>query len=447
MSGDIVVVDDEPGTLKLLKTLLEVDGYEVRAFTSGELALRSIRVKTPDLVMLDIRMPGLSGFDVCERIKADPDSAEVPVIFLSAATEIEDKITAFAAGGVDYITKPFEKVEVLARVGTHVALHHALDEVGRITDALRTREQTLRLAQRVANVGHWESTDSSDGLVWSDEVYRILGLDLRTVTPSYQALIDVAHPDDRPMLEAKLEGAKQGYDFELDYRIIRSDGFVRAVHITAQHLDHLPEGGGRRAIGTIRALSTVDWKPVLGVIQDITERKELELRLFEEANTDSLTGCANRRFFIDRAETEIARVRRYGGALSLLMFDVDRFKLINDTHGHLAGDAVLRKIAGVLKSVLRTVDLPGRLGGDEFAVLLPETNLEAAMGVAERIRQTLTYTPTAGPDGALPLFTVSVGVASLADDDSSLDFFLHRADQALYLAKSNGRDGVVSACE
>ena len=118
MTGDIVVVDDEPGTLKLLKTLLEMDGHEVRAFTSGALALRSIGVKTPDLVMLDIRMPGLSGFDVCAQLKADSDSAGVPVIFLSAATDIEDKVRAFAVGGVDYITKPFEKGEVLARVGT-----------------------------------------------------------------------------------------------------------------------------------------------------------------------------------------------------------------------------------------------------------------------------------------------------------------------------------------
>ncbi|MCB0932473.1 MAG: diguanylate cyclase [Mycobacterium sp.] len=444
MTGDIVVVDDEPGTLKLLKTLLEMDGHEVRAFTSGALALRSIGVKTPDLVMLDIRMPGLSGFDVCAQLKADSDSAGVPVIFLSAATDIEDKVRAFAVGGVDYITKPFEKGEVLARVGTHISLFRALNEITRVTEALRTREESLRLAQRVAHVGHWEWVESSEGLVWSDEIYRILGIEPGSVRPSYQVLIDAAHPDDRPVLEAKLEAATQGHDFELDYRIVRTDGFIRAVHIATQHLAH--PSGDRRAIGTIRAVSTVDWQPVLGVVQDITERKELELRLFEQANTDPLTGCANRRYFIDRAETEIARVRRYGGELSLLMLDVDRFKSINDSYGHLAGDVVLQKIGSALKSLLRTVDSPGRLGGDEFAVLLPETNLDAAILVADRIRDTVTGTPTIGPEGPIPPFTVSVGIASLADD-SGVDAFMHRADRALYQAKSNGRDQVVGARE
>lgn len=138
MTGDIVVVDDEPGTLKLLKILLENAGYEVRAFTSGTLALRSIRVKAPDLVMLDIRMPVLSGFDLCEKLKADPGSAEIPVIFLSSATDVEDKIKAFAVGGVDYITKPFEKAEVLARAGTHVTL-------------FRTEQQNRLLARRLSS--------------------------------------------------------------------------------------------------------------------------------------------------------------------------------------------------------------------------------------------------------------------------------------------------------
>lgn len=442
MSGDIVVVDDEPGTLKLLKTLLQMDGHEVRAFTNGALALRSIAVKTPELVLLDIRMPGMSGFEVCEKLKANPDTAGVPIIFLSAATDIEDKIRAFASGGVDYITKPFETGEVLARVGTHLSLFRALAEISRMSETLRTREESLRLAQRVAHVGHWEWEESGECLVWSDEIYRILGLEPGTVSPSYQVLIDVAHPDDRPLLEEKLAQAKNGHDFELDYRIIRADGFVRSVHVATQHLSGPPTGP--RGIGTMRALAATDWSTSMGVVQDITERKELELRLFEQANTDALTGCANRRYFMDRAETELARVRRYGGELSLLMLDIDRFKSINDTQGHLAGDAVLQKIGKVLKSVMRAADTPGRIGGDEFAVLLPETSLDAASHAAERIREALAATPTMGPNGPIPSFTASFGIAFLADDDDTVDGFLHRADCALYHARSTGRDRIVT---
>ncbi|MCB9408854.1 PAS domain S-box protein [Mycolicibacterium sp.] len=138
MIGSIVVVDDEPGTLRLLKTLLETDGYEVRAFTGGAAALRSIGVKAPDLVMLDIRMPGLSGFDVCGMLKADSGSAEIPVIFLSAATDIDDKLQAFASGGVDYIVKPFEKAEVLSRARTHIALAHSRRENARYKQLIDT---------------------------------------------------------------------------------------------------------------------------------------------------------------------------------------------------------------------------------------------------------------------------------------------------------------------
>ncbi|MCW1959429.1 MAG: SpoIIE family protein phosphatase [Mycobacterium sp.] len=147
MRGDVVVVDDEVDTLKLLKVLLESDGYRVRALTSGSAALRSIATDTPDLVLLDIRMPGMSGFEVCEELKADPASRSVPVIFLSAATDVEDKIKAFRAGGVDYVTKPFEREEVLSRVATHVSLFRARAEINRMTEALHDSEQSLRLAQ------------------------------------------------------------------------------------------------------------------------------------------------------------------------------------------------------------------------------------------------------------------------------------------------------------
>lgn len=147
MRGHVVVVDDEVDTLKLLKVLLESDGYGVRAFTSGSTALRSISANTPDLVLLDIRMPRMSGFEVCEELKADPASRSVPVIFLSAATDVEDKIKAFRAGGVDYVTKPFEREEVLSRVATHVSLFRARAEINRMTEALQGRQQSPRLDQ------------------------------------------------------------------------------------------------------------------------------------------------------------------------------------------------------------------------------------------------------------------------------------------------------------
>lgn len=175
---------------------------------------------------------------------------------------------------------------------------------------------------------------------------------------------------------------------------------------------------------------------------DITEQKLLERELQQQARIDALTGAANRRHFINEAEQTIALSRRYRHALSLLMLDIDRFKSVNDTYGHHAGDLALQTLTHVCKTELRDVDLLGRIGGEEFAVLLPETGAERALHVAERLRQAVAKT-AARADGNLTVrFTVSIGVATLTDQDRSVDMLLQRADQALYDAKESGRNAV-----
>ncbi len=233
MNADVVIVDDEPGTLKLLKTLLEIDGHDVRAFTSGAPALRSIRMKAPDLIMLDIRMPGLNGLDLCEKLKADPGSAGIPLVFVTAAIDIEDKIAAFAAGGVDYITKPFDKAEVLARVRTHLSLFHAQREVARYRQLIET-----------SNVGTAMTNVDGTVAVINQAMCDLSGFDTEAALrmtwmepipePHLRAL--------RNAVDELLAGRIDGYRGE--HIFIRADGIPRWAEISVSCIrkpNHQPE--------------------------------------------------------------------------------------------------------------------------------------------------------------------------------------------------------------
>jgi diguanylate cyclase (GGDEF)-like protein len=155
-----------------------------------------------------------------------------------------------------------------------------------------------------------------------------------------------------------------------------------------------------------------------------------------------LTGLANRRRFMQLAEHELSRKRRYGGELAVFMMDLDHFKVVNDTYGHQTGDLVLQKVGEICREVLRDLDCVGRLGGEEFAVLLPRTDVEHAMAVAERLRDAMEHASVAASHGETVRFTISIGVATLRDETTSLDTLLNQADRALYQAKHCGRNRV-----
>ncbi|MDD3182783.1 MAG: sensor domain-containing diguanylate cyclase [Alphaproteobacteria bacterium] len=200
---------------------------------------------------------------------------------------------------------------------------------------------------------------------------------------------------------------------------------------------------GREFIAELAAIN-VDYsgEPAMLVsVNDISERKKLEAELFHQANTDSLTGLSNRRFFMIQAEQEIRRARRFNRALSIIMMDLDHFKLVNDTHGHAAGDAVLETIVRASLESLRESDVMGRLGGEEFAVILPETTIEAAAEVAGRLLAHIAETAIPTTKGIVHC-TTSLGVAQLIPQDNTIDELLCRADEALFLAKERGRNRV-----
>jgi len=297
-----------------------------------------------------------------------------------------------------------------------------------------TRNQLIE-AQKIAHLGSFEYDAFTQTTLWSEEEYRIYGLNPTGPSPEYaEMLAKHIHPDDAALLnDTFMKAMESNSIYELEHRIVRPDGNVRWVYDRAHPYFDMEEERLVRYVGATL---------------DITDRKQLEEELERYAHVDFLTGLSSRRHFIELAELEFSRAARYDSPLSLLMMDIDFFKQINDTHGHSAGDIVLKKLAEVCGHTLRDVDLIGRIGGEEFAILLPETDKDEAIDVAERLRGELASAAVPLSSGGLPLhFTVSIGLASLTTKDDNIDVLLSLADEALYAAKNSGRNKVSVAVQ
>jgi diguanylate cyclase (GGDEF)-like protein/PAS domain S-box-containing protein len=297
--------------------------------------------------------------------------------------------------------------------------------------ALRRSAERLQLATEASGIGVWDYDVVTAALVWDDSMHTLYGVDKSVGSGLFEMWSSCVFPEDMPAADAALKATlEQGAPYTPGFRIRRhSDGEVRYIQARA------------------RVYFDADGKPlrIVGTNEDITERELLKEKLEQQAQQDYLTGLSNRRHFMDQGQAELARAQRYGTPLSLLMLDIDRFKNINDTHGHKAGDIVLQRLSEIMRETLRSVDVIGRMGGEEFAILLPETDLKRATEVAERLRENVTHAQVA-LEATTPLqFTVSVGVSGMKGKDATLDILLNQADWALYEAKEGGRNKVCVA--
>ena len=292
---------------------------------------------------------------------------------------------------------------------------------------LREYQQQLERIQEIARLGHWRADMKTGDLYWSDIIYEIFGFDKETTTPSVALFSSCVHPDDIDAVRVSERVASETGIHDVEHRIIRPDGSIRWVHELADY--SRTEGNGEYLTGTVR---------------DITERKELEIELRTLSSTDSLTKIDNRRAFFIKSDSVMHLCKRQGQPVTLIMFDIDHFKSVNDTFGHAKGDEILYKVAQAVKSRLRAMDISARLGGEEFAILLGDTNIDAARLVAEKLRSTIAAIQFIGHDDNSFTVTASFGVAQLADGEV-LDDLLIRADKAMYLAKQNGRNQVMLA--
>jgi diguanylate cyclase (GGDEF)-like protein len=485
-SSVVMIVDDNPNNLKVLGSMLQQAGYKVRPALSGEMALRSLQTGLPDVVLLDIRMPVMDGYEVCRRMQADPTLRDVPVIFISALQDMEDKVHAFQAGGVDYIVKPFQLEEVLMRVRTHLDLAQARRELRSINADLERR-----VAERTR-----ELEASNDKICFSMQEEHVLGelLKLGLQHTSAVKFLEAALDELDSRVEWGVQKTSASLLLNADSRLIKQLGlapdeksprlrFVDAASFKAgqdgvcplpeahcktpcPHSHAAKEGGLPCFVMSIEAegepvgllvhhvpASNVvpeRWTEFLSRVTDVLslglERRLSDDRIEYMAYHDELTGLPNRRLLSDRLNLELALAQRSGTIGAVLFLDLDRFKTINDALGHAVGDLYLREVGHLFAATLRTEDTLSRWGGDEFLVLLPsiastpEAAALRAQAVAANLAAKLTNSiSVSGHDLQLD---VSIGITLFPLDGATSEEQLSHADTAMYQAKQTGRNSI-----
>jgi two-component system, cell cycle response regulator len=440
--GNILLVDDIPENLQLLSDLLLKLGYTVRSVTSGRMALKTVNVKRPDVILLDIKMPEMDGYQVCRILKADEELRSIPVIFISALDDVFDKVTAFNSGGIDYITKPFQIEEVVARLENQLTIQRQQrlleKEVIQRREAEEVLYQSRALLASILN-------SSLDGIAAMQAVHNSTTGDIE----DFRCL--VINPVISRAFEHRREDMIGKLAMKKFIRCLDPELFARFVEIVemGEPLErdfYYPSG--ESCWYHFVAVKLGDGFAI--TIRDITVRKQMELALQDAnqkleklANLDGLTNLANRRCFDHRLETEWLRLAREQQPLSLILFDVDKFKCYNDYYGHLAGDDCLVRLAqAVQQEVRRPADLVARYGGEEFVILLPNTDVEGGIKVAQSIQQAIHNLAIPHEYSHVKdIVTVSLGIASLIPRlEVEPDTLVAYADKALYQAKEQGRD-------
>ncbi len=414
----VLIVDDQPVNLKVLAAALDRD-FAVQMATNGADALTlARRCPAPDVILLDVMMPEMDGYAVCAALKADPLTAEIPVIFLTAQTAPASESQALAHGAVDFVHKPFDLTAIVLRVRLHVQLRQR-------EQALRESKQQLELALEAGALGLWDYDLATGALTWSERHAGLLGLGPTRRGATLRTVRDAIHPGDRRACLAGLRRTvRQGVAFDQVYRVAWPDGTLHWLHSLGQvALD--PRGVPRHLIGTSR---------------DISALKAHQRQLERMAHHDALTGLPNRLLLRARLRDAMARARRGGQRLAVAYLDLDGFKAINDTHGHAVGDRLLRVLAHRMQRTLRTVDTLARVGGDEFAAVLVDLNdADDCATVSTRLLATALAPVRLG---RLRLaVTASLGVTFYPQaHEVDGDLLLRQADQAMYWAKQAGKN-------
>src|SRR5882672_1534923 len=452
MSARILVVDDVEVNVKLLGAKLASEYFDVLSAADGASALRLCRAELPDLVLLDVMMPEMDGFEVCRRLKADPTTAHIPVVMVTALSDAADRLTGLEAGADDFLTKPVNDIALFARVRSLVRLKRMMEE-------LQLREE---VCGRFAQLPGGDAPEDFGGariLLLEDNKLAATRV-AETLAPMASELIQVKTCEEAAVrLDASVELMIVGMSIA-GGDPLRLVSHSRASEQTRQvpilliadegELPRLAKGLDLGANDYI--VRPIDRNELTARARTQIRRKRLHDRLRENhhrslslALIDPLTGLFNRRYVAAHLDGLIARVEAGGKGSALLIFDLDRFKLINDSWGHLAGDEVLCEIAKRALHELRSFDLVGRYGGEEFIVLMPDTNLEIALVVGERLRAATADRPftISGESAPIPV-TISIGVATMLASGDSATELLRRADVALYAAKNGGRNCVKS---
>jgi two-component system cell cycle response regulator len=453
MSARILVVDDVPANLKLLEARLNAEYFAVLTASNGRDALEICERGQCDIVLLDVMMPGMDGFEVARRLKKNPATHHIPIIMVTALDQPSDRVKGLEAGADDFLTKPVNDLALITRVRSLVRLKM-------VTDELRMRAATSRdigiaaLADAAADMRISGSVLVVDDRASSRErIATALAAEhkVEVETDPQRALFRVAEGNfDLLMVSLELK----------DFDALRLVGQVRTVERT-RHLPILlitePEEGARLLRGLDLGANDYITRPVdrnelLARVRTQVRRRRYTEQLrdnlqqsMEMAVTDPLTGLFNRRYMERHLATLVEKSAGRGKSLSVLILDIDYFKSVNDRFGHDAGDDVLREFADRMRTCVRGIDLACRHGGEEFVVVMPDTDLSVATTVAERIRRKIACDPFPVQRGQRSIeVTISIGIATRTGADEDATAILKRADEALYRAKRDGRNRVVA---
>ncbi|MEJ2817484.1 MULTISPECIES: PleD family two-component system response regulator [unclassified Caulobacter] len=450
MSARILVVDDIEANVRLLEAKLTAEYYQVSVAYDGPTALALAASELPDVILLDVMMPGMDGFTVCKKLKEDPATRHIPVVLVTALDGRADRIQGLEAGASDFLTKPIDDVMLFARVRSLTRFKLVLDE-------LRQREASGRRMGVIA--GAASRLDGLGGRVLvvddnerqAQRVAAELAVEHRPVVESdpIKAQISAGGPVDLVIINA----AAKGFDGLRFAAGLRSDERTRHLPILAMvDPDERPRIVKALEIGINDVLPRpIDPQELSARVKTQIQRKRYTDYLrqnldhsLELAVTDQLTGLHNRRYMAGQLDSLVKRAALGGDPVSALLIDIDHFKKINDTFGHDVGDEVLREFALRLASNVRAVDLPCRYGGEEFTVIMPDTQLADALRIAERIRMHVSGSPFHVAQGAEVLtVTISVGVSASSGPNDTPETLMKRADEAVYEAKKSGRNLVV----
>lgn len=452
MSARVLVVDDILPNVKLLEAKLASEYYEVLTATSGPEALEKVERDSPDIVLLDVMMPGMDGFEVCKTIKSNPAYAHIPVVMVTALTDAADRVRGLEAGADDFLSKPLNDTALMARVRSLVRLKMTVDE-------WRVRENTASQLGVVDKAGTAmnEPVENARVLVVEDQDYdsekfvETLKADndiVEVVKTGPEAMDCVLNQDFDLMVISLNLASEDGLRLCSHLRSSERSRSVPILMIAGDEdmsrIAHGLEIGAHDYI-----LRPVDKNELLARVRTQIRRKRFQERLrstyeisLSMALTDSLTGLYNRRYFEVHLQKLLQKNETSRKSLGILMIDIDHFKSVNDTHGHAVGDEILKEFSDRLQDKLRGFDMVARLGGEEFVALLPDVSDEMAHVVSERLRSAIADKPfTCKVDGGKLSITASVGgtiveKGTMADPDQAMK----EADDALYKAKHEGRN-------
>jgi two-component system cell cycle response regulator len=467
----VLVADDDESLVRTLTWILKENGYEVVVCPGGDGLFAKLDETKPALLLLDIMMPKVDGLQLLERLKQDERYRDLPVLMVSSMPPEEATVRALGLGAADFISKPFRVRELLARVEAHIRVGRALaqareearsraamvDILHEVTDSLKPDEMYNILVRRVAralNISKCSMVLAKAGdhqgvvvAAYENPMLRNLQIDLtkypeirKAVSSGRLVLVEDVATD------ALYEEERRRWKRE-DIKVPTRSAVALPFFVKDQQKGVF----FLRTTGDDPPLTRADAQFAETVIKtavsaiekayDFESAVSDKQRLEKLASTDALTGCLNRRALAEALAQELDRASRYNLALTILLADIDRFKTINDTRGHIVGDSVLRQVGELMRREVRSVDIVARYGGEEFVIVMPETSLAGASTFAERIRAKVEQRDFADPGEDPVRLTVSIGLAAFPDNRvHSADSFVSVADQALYRAKNEGRN-------